>query len=85
MYCTHWQINDDDDDESIVGIHPLPIGTGTSRLHTLRKPLNPAFPVRNPAFPVRNYIFSILIVSFVIAIKLKNGWFPAPDLLYTLT
>jgi len=50
------------------------IGTGTGRLHTLRKQLN-------PAFPVRNYIFSILIGSFVIAVTLQNGWFPAPVLM----
>jgi len=38
------------------------IGTGTGRLHTLRKQ-------QNPAFPVRHYIPSILLASFVSAIK----------------
>jgi len=38
--------------KSIVENHPV-VGTGTSRLHTLRKQQNPAFPVRNYIYMLR--------------------------------
>jgi len=42
-----------------------------------RKQLYPAF----PHFPVRNSIYISIVASLEIAIKLQNGWFPAPDAL----